>query len=524
MRRTKTFFMALLGSIMVASTTMQAFAVPANGPGPMSPGQRVAAGDPYVTALEKRGFEVLEGDFTLWGIDQCPDSFSLMKSCYFNNPTAPYDFAVVPPWAEEFTDPATEAAFGLDEDGVGSVYRLDPNEAILVFGTLPPEAAYFGMQSYSFSRKGDYSTDNATYAFLNSIGAKEIFFHEIPLNTERIGAFNSLSDSVNNVVIERQSGSTWNQVRYFVITPDRYMDKQVRQVLHRLGVAQQDIFSEAIPSNVTMGLDADADEFATFIRYSRPADGGGEGTASQAWRQDPDLRLLRIRDNRVRPPQLNPSWGPDSPEHRTAVPEAYLLPDLKDLAFKVSAAWEQECAGGDCLASGQGRQFIDTQSYPFNLVGPKCTAIGMDCLGDTQDASYQFRPGLTLDDDEVWAVVGTLGTATGNATYVSLGVNNIALRLGAINVDGTELAGSAEAYAVANADKLYVHYFTRDCAGLESLTLGQCTSVADTEFVVPPSVRAGLVERDYLAAGTQRGPDSAQLLPSIAVKLQRPIA
>ncbi len=87
--------------------------------------------------------------------------------------------------------------------------------------------------------------------------------------------------------------------------------------------------------------------------------------------------------------------------------------------------------------------FIDTQTYPFNLVGPLCDNIGMDCLGDTQDASYQFRGGFGFDNGEVYAVVGTLGTATGNATYVSLGVNNFRLRLGAENVDGTKLVGSA---------------------------------------------------------------------------------
>lgn len=258
-------------------------------------------------------------------------------------------------------------------------------------------------------------------------------------------------------------------------------------------------------------------------RYSRPADGGEEGTASSQWREDPSLRVLRIRDTRLRPPQTYPAWGDDSPEPRGGVPEAYLEQDLNELAYRVSEAWDQPCANADCVASGQGLRFIDTQSPPFNLVGPKCDNIGMDCLGDTQDASYQFRPGLTLDSGEVHAVVGTLGTETGNATYVSLGVNNIRLRLGAINVDGPQLQGSAEPYEVGHADELYVHYFTRDCTGLEDLTHGNCTAVGNTEFLIPPGQRASLVERDYIAVGTQRGPDSALTLPSIVVTLQRPM-
>jgi hypothetical protein len=401
---------------------------------------------------------------------------------------------------------------------------LDPNEAIVIFGFLPPEAAYFGLQSYLFTRKGQYETNNDTYNFLNQIGAKGIFFHTLPQNPERIGSFDSLGNSNNNVVIERQSGGSWNQFRYFIITPDGSMDQQVRQVLHRLSVVDKDIFTERIPSNMRIGLDADADEFVSFIRYSMPDDGGGPGTASDAWRHSPSLTVVRVRDTRWRrPPQRYPAWEDDSPEPRTGVPEGYLRADLTRLVYEVSQAWGQACVDPDC--SAEAMPFIDTQSYPFNLVGPKCDNIGMDCLGDTQDASYQFRPGMWFDSGEVYAVVGTLGTATGNATYVSLGVNNTRLRLGAKNLDGTKLVGSADPAwypGVGNADKLYVYYFTRDCTGLDDLTHGFCMSVEDTQLVIPHGDPASFVERDYMAVGTQRGPDSTLTLPSRVLRLQRP--
>lgn len=70
--------------------------------------------------------------------------------------------------------------------------------------------------------------------------------------------------------------------------------------------------------------------------------------------------------------------------------------------------------------------------------------------------------------------------------------------------------------------KLYVYYFTRNCEGLKELTHGFCLSVEDTALVIPPGVKATLVERDYMVPGTQRGPDSKLTLPSMALRLQRP--
>ena len=478
----------------------------------------------FKARLEKQGFQVNEGYFKLWGVEECPESFKVLGGCDFNNPTAPYLYPAVPYWPDEYVDPSTAGVFGETEPGYGTTFRLDPNEAIVLFGFLPPEAAYFGIQSYLFTRKGEFQTDNETYEFHDSFGTRDLFFHKMPLNPERIGSWDSLSDSTNNVIIERQSGGIWDQFRYLIITPDRQMETEVRQVLGKLSVAEKDIFTQAIPSNMQIGLDKDADDFLALIRYSMPADGGEPGTASNAWRHDPSLAVLRIRDTGPdRPADRYPAWEDNSPEARTGVSEAYLEADLTGLVRTVAQRWGQPCQSDDC--SDQARTFVDAQSEPFNLLGPKCDDIGMDCLGDTQDASYKFTFGGTFDNGEVYAVVGTLGTATGNATYVSLALNNTRLRLGAKNVNHDMLAGSAtpEFYpGVNNPDKLYVYYFARDCKGLEELTHGFCTTVEDSEFVIPRGDGASFVEREYIAEGTQRGPDSALTLPSVLLILHRP--
>ena len=477
------------------------------------------------TASEAQGLEAHEGYFKLWDIEQCLESVKVLGGCDFNNPTAPYLFPVVPYWPEEHVDSGLAGAFGETEPGYGATHRLDPNEAIVILGIMPPEAAYFGMQSYLFTRKGEFQTDNVTYEYHSALGTRDLLFHQMPLSPERYGSWDSLTDATNNAVIERQSGGVWGQFRYLVVTANRQMETRVRQMLSELSVDEKDIFTQAMPSSVTIGLEEEADDFLTLIRYSMPADGGKAGTASDAWRHDPSLAVLRIRaTGSDLPLERYPAWGVDSPETRTAESEAYLEADLASLVHAVGKAWGQPCQTEDC--SDRAVTFVDAQGEPFNLLGPKCILIGMDCLGDTQDATYKFTLAPGLDDGEVYAIVGTLGTATGNATYVSLALNNTRLRLGAKNVNHEQLSGSVtpEFFPdVENGDKLYVHYFTRDCTGLEDLTHGHCTTVEDTQLVIPIGDRASFVEREYIKPGTQRGPDSALTLASVLLPLQRPV-
>ncbi len=77
-----------------------------------------------------------------------------MRTCYANNPAAPYVTFAVPPWPEEFVDPETSSLWGPSQEGYNDNFRFDPREAIVILGRLPPPAAYFAEQTYLFSRQG----------------------------------------------------------------------------------------------------------------------------------------------------------------------------------------------------------------------------------------------------------------------------------------------------------------------------------------------------------------------------------
>ena len=484
-----------------------------------STGSPSAAVEAYVQKitddLTSRGFDVMRGYFKLYTQDDCSYSYEKMKSCFGNNPAAPYVLPVVPLWPDEFADPATHWVFGPTKVGQEATYRFDPREAVVIIGFLPPPAAYMGMQTYLFTREGTFDTTSATYQFIanNFPGFLDFLFSTVPENPDRLLMLASLSNNNNNVVIERQSGRAFGQLRFFIITPDQDMDDAVRESLGNISVDSEDIFTEPIPSTMRTGLDEHADDFLTVMRYAMPEN----DVDAESWRKNLPMVALRVRDTRSGRAAV--PYPPVVIETRTAEPEAGLENDLTDLVVEINRTWGQPCSESDC--SDRSFTFIDMQRPPVNLVGPECTEIGMNCLGDTQDTTYQATFNLGLDDGEVYAVAGTLGTETGNAVYVGLSVNESTMLEGIENIEDRVLRNTASRYAgtVNNTDKLYVYYVTRDCSGLDDLTDGNCFSVS--EDVIPVSDFFKLIQRLYIHRGTQRGPDSMLILPPRLIMLKR---
>ena len=470
--------------------------------------------------LEKQGFEVSRGYFKLWTVNECVYTFDIMGSCYGNNPAAPYVTFAVPPWPEEFVDARTSSLWGPSYEGYNDIFRFDSREAIVILGKLPPPAAYFSEHTYLFSRQGTYSTSSSTYEAIAEYMPTllRFFFAYMPDGTTRFQSFSSLSNPINNVVIERQSHAAFNQIRYFIITPDQFMNAAVRKALAGISMKKEDIFTEPIPSDMIIGLEQASDDFTTLIRYAQPDDGGKPGTASDTWRKNLPLVVLRVRDARAdREPQPYP---PVVLETRTAVDEYHLNRDLMDLVSAVARKWGQPCVNTDC--SDRAKTFADLQTFPPYMVGPLCIPIGENCIGDNWDAAYQLYGPKSLDNGEIYAVAGTLGTETGNATYVGFGINYAEVFLGVANLSNRDLKGTAKGYKgeVSNTGDFYLYYFTRDCSDLEDLTGGHCFEIPAT--MIPPGKHFGLSVRDYVRPRTERGPDSSLVLPSKVLQPVRP--
>jgi len=235
------------------------------------PGQVESNARRLMHDLKKQGFEVARGYFKVWPIEQCEYTYQRMGLCFGNNPAAPYITFAVPPWPEEYVDPVEGNIFGPSLAGYNDIYRFDPREAVVILGQLPPPASYFGQQTYLSTRKGTYDEGNPRYREIEeSLGDfVRVFFQQVPSAPGRYEAISSVSNPNNNVLIERAAVSAFGQIRHFIITPDKFMNKAVREAFARISVRDEEVFTEQIPSDMTVGLDEAADDFWNAI-ISRP--------------------------------------------------------------------------------------------------------------------------------------------------------------------------------------------------------------------------------------------------------------
>jgi hypothetical protein len=495
----------------------------------------------FVRELRSNGLEVTVGYPKLYTQADCAYSYSVFKNCFGNNPAGPYILPVVKPWPEEYVDPAMKNGFGRTRPGYSVAYRLDPREAIVVFGRMPPPARYIALQTWVFTTgwlSNESPWNDYVYDLINSSSPDlvQYLFAKIPGNPNRVMSFSSINNNINNVVMEKESGLPWDQIRYFVITPDQLTDQAVREVLGTLGVDRREVFTGSVPQGFTagerfapwgpnptfvpeLGLDADNVDFVTILRYSRPDD----EQAADAWRKSLPLTVLRIR----RPHGDPVPYDVHEADERPTVAEAELSNGLSAL---VDAVETRAQTVGLNLQSNQGMIDILNELGQF---GPACRKIGMNCLGDNQDASYFLMRAASLDEGQVYAVIGTLATETENALLVGLSVNDVSLLKGALDVPDTELKGSANGYnVVAEPEKFFIHFFTRDCDAIAAITDGACTTITpsmvplagDDKALGDPELHGkfSAAVRAYVAVESERGPDPRlQLRPRALTFSQR---
>ncbi len=492
-----------------------------------------------VADLRKRGFEVNPGYPILYAKEACAKyTYPALEDCFGNNPASPYVIPVVKAWPNEHLGPTPANVFGKVRPGFTPLPRMDPRDAIVIYGTMPPPGKYMSVQTWVWSQPGHWKTkDYKKWANTpNRPTPMRLTFVTIPPDRPKSGrtfSFSTLGDVVNNVVMQRQSGYSFGKKRYFILTPSATTDRAVRHALQAQGVPGRDIFTTQIPSRDKfgpigpLGMGKNALDFNTFFRYAVP----DNPTAAQRWWADLPLTVLRVRA----PSSLGPvrRYGLLTYGKRTAHSEAYLASDLQNLENAICnrASSTARLQGTNCTHPLRMVETVDELGWS----GPYCRSINLFC-GDQQEAAWFVGKPLPLDSGQVYAAVDTLGTETDNATYVGLGVQDASTYLAPAGVLDTTLKGSADGYAntVKNTGKFFVHYFTRDCNRLGKLLdrPQDCTPITDQ--MVPPKGDTSaqghpalkgmfmVILRDYIEPGTALGAKTSKLLTPMILAFTKP--
>ena len=488
--------------------------------------------------LRRRGFQTAPGYPLLYSSDPLKTcrkyTFPALKNCFGANPAAPYVLAVVKSWPGEYVEPSTVNAFGPLRHGYSVSYQLDPREAIVIYGRMPPPGRYIGLQTYEWGQPGHWTARNYlrwAHDPRRPWPMRYMFGTWPPADhtADRVWTFSALGDIVNNVVMQRQSGYPFGKNRYFIITPSASTDHAVRRALHAQGVPDNLIFTEQIPSRDAhgaigpLGMGRKAIDFVTSLRYAVPA----SPVAGQAWRSALPLTVLRVRA----PASTGPvrRYGPLRYEPHAVHSEKYLASSLRQLtrAVCLRLTTVAHLHSTSCARATQDSYVIPELYDGLGWRGPYCRAIDMNCNGDNNDAAIFWGKPLPLDSGQVYAVISTLATQTRNATYVGLSISDASTFASPSNVLDTGLKHSADSYAsmACNTGKFFVHYYARDCSVL-SAVLGDrpqdCTTITDqmvprridTSAVGYPALKGKFMValRDYIVPGTERGANPAGLL------------
>ena len=378
---------------MVLSTGAPAVdPAPSRGVGEAAPTDAFTEG--LVSDLTEGGFAVSQGYPKLYTVQDCIDqTYPSLQNCVMANPAAPYVLPIVKPWPDEYVDPAAVNAIVETEPGYSATYRLDPREAIVVFGRMPPPARYMGLQTVVFSENGPWQPEeyDRWASVADPTFPMQYLFNTLPPNdptSQRIVSFTSVGDIVNNVVMERASGSPFGEIRYFIITANAATDQDVRLALQAQGVPDSHIFTERIASADgagpigPLGMSEDAIDFVTTIRFAVPE----EPAAAQAWRAALPLTVLRVRGSTsaVEPyPTL-------AYEPRAGISEADLAKDLQDLVVAVCDGLSRQAnlTSTDCLQPPPPTASMQEMTRDLDWVGPSCRDAGMNCNVDQNDMAF----------------------------------------------------------------------------------------------------------------------------------------
>jgi hypothetical protein len=505
----------------------------------------------WIAALQSQGFTVTQG---IASKHTCDDFIAVFKDCNGDNPAGLYADVEVPV-DNEYVDPCYNSDHKCDgqniftkivtlpdgsQTSVNQFYRLSDKQALVLIVKLPPNAAYFGYQNYVWSRA-------------LSIYGKECNPAPSDKNPNpcRILVRANVGNAINHLSILKQSGIALGSDRRvaFITTANKALYDSLASAFLQVGGRQKLLLLEPLgakinagkySAGIVTGLDADSDELNAFIRYTLPQD----QTAGDNW-------LNAIADN-IQVFRIEKSDGPMTPFSTVRIAPKNYTPGesdyqaaLDELAGNLQT-WLQSTKTSLVKKTNMDAAAIYTPSgQPLSgTVGPICLQKATDCRRITDDTDA-YRSTSIGQLRETAIVVGIDNTQTGNAHYISLGVNRADVFKGIYSLSQTNpqatgfasgtLRGSASDFVadlvarglipvpsltLTNAlPKLYVAIITRDCsAGSTKFFCSKDYTVKIDSVDIPVDTSIVLTRRAYIHPGDTNGANPRYLLSPVVIK------
>ena len=444
-------------------------------------GPNFGSWDKLIGNLERGNFIVTYGDpikFDPVGKYCEPDT--RYPNALYANYGAPYTAAAIGP-SPRIADALPDGV--IDVVGELPIFRLAPDEAIVLVGSTPPPEAYYSYQIYLATRK-----------FPEPEQDPEQERPELLLN--------SLGDTVNLQTINTLGPDPFESPMVFIFTADQGIDARIRSALRRAGYPTSIINTIVVPSaTLKLGFEPGSDTFLIVNRNAIWVD----KDAGHAYIENPTYKVLRLTP--ADEATLDPFPTPPLRVRGTGETEIDLTPTLDKLREAIFDRYEGYAAKEYITkqAANEGYDFTQRQAAT---------------LGDTRDALYlgagdmpefDLNEDMTLKDGEFLIAYGLNHMATGKATYVSVSAytsNESKMALG--QAFPSDLKDSAYQFLSGQeAEITYAYKISRDCQGeVFCLTLAApidgCKDKEGNEILTDESP-LGMIFRLYLQPTTSIG-------------------
>jgi hypothetical protein len=454
------------------------------GGSPMKEQQEELNLEGLMKELKNEGFIPQQGIVEHAVIFESVDN-SYFPNCFDNNADARYVVTNIPP-------PLGEKNLLPIQEGESALFRMRPDEAIILLGTTPPECEYFSITPYIYERYFE----------------KDLRFHEV---------FNSLHDPKNNMTLKTSGpDKPFNAFTVIIFSPDRGIKNKVLQCLINAGYDVKAINLSRIPSSVLrMGVAFENDIMMCLYRFYGPAN--EELLEDYYDKIGINLKVLRVTpESPLKPDELDPYGMPKLRVRGTGKTEIDMMPVMEKLRLSILDKYEK-----------QGWKATEYTTDLWLEEGLQALQANKNMFGENRDVAYMCTKSFTMYDKEFIVIYGVNHTQTEKAAYCSAVVygkeyyNGVS---GSNSMPGNNWIGSADEYLPSeeNSDNFFVLTASRDYP----------MPLENPDIVVPTKITTKGIQkykpmfvgfRNYLERATKSGPIPEEMISPRVIKFSKPM-